>query len=231
MTTPDLKRRAALRALEFVRDGMVIGLGSGSTAELWLSELGRRVEAGLAIIGVPTSRKAEALARQLGVPLSSLDDHQRLDVTVDGADEIDPRTFNVVKGRGGSLLREKLVAIATDEEIIIADSSKLVATLGERQPVPVEVVRFGWQRTAGALERLGCEPRLRSNQEGPVVSDEGHYIVDCRFAPISEPKQLAREIKAITGVVDHGLFIGLVHRLIIASESGIEILEQSNRPV
>jgi ribose 5-phosphate isomerase A len=223
-----LKRAAALRALEFVRDGMVLGLGSGSTAEVWLEQLGRRVQAGLKIVGVPTSRKTEALARRLGVPLASLEDFERLDVTVDGADEIDPRTLDVIKGRGGSLLREKLVAIATEQEIIIAEGSKLVSRLGERQAVPVEVVRFGWRQTASALEQLGCEPELRLSEESPVVSDEGHYILDCRFPPIAEPQPLAREIKALTGVVEHGLFLGLAHRLIIADESGVKVLERRN---
>jgi ribose 5-phosphate isomerase A len=225
----DPKRVAALSALAYVRDEMVVGLGSGSTAEMFVAELGERVRAGLRVVGVPTSRKTEALARRLGVRLADLDDHQGIDVTIDGADEIDARTFHVIKGRGGSLLREKLVAAATNHEIIIADDSKLASTLGERQPVPVEVVRFGWRRTAEALKRLGCEPTLRSVGGAPVVSDEGHHILDCRFPPIHEPEQLAREIKAIIGVVEHGLFIGLVHRLVIASRAGVKIFERGFR--
>lgn len=221
------KRQAALRALEEVRGGMVLGLGSGSTAEVFLEELGHRVRAGLRVVGVPTSRRTEALARAQGVPVASLDDYGLLDLTVDGADEIEPRTLAVVKGGGGALLREKVVALASREELIIADASKVVARLGERIPIPVEVARFGWRRTASALERLGCKALLRQAGKGPFLSDEGHYILDCRFPPITEPAMLAREVKAITGVVDHGLFIGLAHRAIIAGPAGVQVIVPS----
>jgi ribose 5-phosphate isomerase A len=216
-----LKRAAALGALDLVRDGMVLGLGSGSTAEIAVAELGRRVRGGLRVVGVPTSRKVAALAERVGVPLTCLDERARLDLTIDGADEIDPHTFNLIKGRGGSLLREKLVAVATDLEIIVADDSKLVATLGERRPLPIEVVRFGWRQTGRTIERLGCRAELREVEGSPFISDEGHYILDCHFGPIAEPESLAREIKAIVGVVEHGLFIGLANRLIIASPAGV----------
>ena len=222
----DLKRAAALRALEFVRDGMVLGLGSGSTARICVEELARRVRAGLRIVGVPTSRRTEALARELGVPLTSLDDYQRIDLTIDGADEVDCQTFNLIKGQGGSLLREKLVAVVSEQEIIIADQSKLVSTLGERQPVPVEVVQFGWRRTAEALEQLGCQASLRQVEGSSFLSDEGHYILDCRFGSIEDPARLATEIKAIVGVVEHGLFIGLANRLIVAGERGVQVYER-----
>jgi ribose 5-phosphate isomerase A len=216
-----LKRAAALRALDSVRDGMVLGLGSGSTAEIAVAELGGRVRKGLRVVGVPTSRKVAALAERVGVPLSDLDERERLDLTIDGADEIDLHTFNLIKGRGGSLLREKLVAAATDLEIIVADDSKLVTTLGERRPVPVEVVQFGWRHTSRTIKRLGCKAELRQAQDSPFISDEGHYILDCHFGPIADPEALAREIKAIVGVVEHGLFIGLADQLIIASASGV----------
>jgi ribose 5-phosphate isomerase A len=221
-----LKRAAALRALDFVRDGMVLGLGSGSTAEMCLTELAQRVQSGLRVVAVPTSRKTEAMAEQLGVPLATLDQHPRLDLTIDGADEIEPRTFNLIKGHGGSLLREKLVAVATAKEIIVADDSKLVERLGERRPVPVEVVQFGWRRTAESLEQLGCQANLRQVDCRPFISDEGHYILDCRFPPIGEAERLGREIKAIVGVVEHGLFIGLVHCLVIGGEHGVHVHER-----
>jgi ribose 5-phosphate isomerase A len=226
MDTDELKRAAALRALEDVRDGMVLGLGSGTTAEIFLAELADRVRQGLRVTCVPTSTRVRTLADQLGVRVASLNEHARLDLTVDGADEIDLRTFNVIKGRGGALLREKLVAMASDREIIVADESKLVTTLGERQPVPVEVVRFGWRRTADALERLGCNAALREVEGCPFTTDEVHYILDCRFPPIGDPARLAREIKAIVGVVEHGLFIGLAHTVVIAGRDGVQVFER-----
>jgi ribose 5-phosphate isomerase A len=221
--TDELKRAAARRALEDVRDGMVLGLGSGTTAEIFLAELADRVRRGLRVTCVPTSTRVRTLADQLGVRVASLNEHAHLDLTVDGADEIDLRTFNLIKGRGGALLREKLVATASDREIIVADESKLVTTLGERQPVPVEVVRFGWRRTADALERLGCTAALRDVEGGPFTTDENHYILDCRFPPIGDPARLAREIKAIVGVVEHGLFIGLAHAVVIAGWRGVQV--------
>jgi ribose 5-phosphate isomerase A len=221
-----LRLDAALRALDYVRDGMVLGLGSGRTAEMFVAELAKRVQDGLRVVGVPTSRRIETLAGQLGVPLASLDEQGRVDLIVDGADEIDPQTFDLIKGGGGSLLREKLVASASEQEIIIADESKLVAKLGGRRPVPVEVVRFGHGLTAEALERLGCTATLREADGGAFVSDEGHYIYDCAFPPIDQPARLAEHIKATVGVVEHGLFIGLADRLVIAGAEGVRVFER-----
>ena len=221
------KRAAASRALEEVRDGMVVGLGSGSTAELFVAALGERVSQGLQVRGVPTSERVVTLARAVGVPLTSLEEHPRLALTVDGADEVEPRTLAVIKGRGGALLREKLVAMATDREIIVADDSKLVRTLGERQPVPVAVVPFGWQATARRIERLGCRAELRCADGGPRVTDDGLFVLDCTFGPIPEPHRLAHEIKALVGVVEHGLFVGLVDRVLAAGEDGITVLDAS----
>ncbi len=221
-----LKRQAALRVLDYVRDGMVIGLGSGTTAEICAAELGQRVREGLRVAGVPSSRKVARVAREAGLPLESLNDHRRLNLAFDGADEIELRTFGLIKGRGGSLLCEKLVAVASDLQIIIADDSKLVTTLGERMPVPVEVVKFGWRRTAEALERLGGRPTLREQDGQPFITDEGHYILDARFAPIKDPKRLATEIKLLTGVVEHGLFLDLAHRVIVAGVDGVKVYER-----
>jgi ribose 5-phosphate isomerase A len=219
-----LKRAAALRALELVRDGMVLGLGSGSTADICLIELGKRVRDGLRVSGVPSSERTARLASQLGVPLTSLELHDRLDLTIDGADQVEPRGFNLLKGRGGALLREKLVARASDQEIIIADESKLVGRLGGDRSLPVEIVQFGWRQTARELERLGCRAALRLNGESPFVSDEGHYLLDCHFPPIDNPASLADAIKAIVGVIEHGLFIGLADLLIIGGQAGVRVL-------
>jgi ribose 5-phosphate isomerase A len=156
-----------------------------------------------------------------------LDDGATLDLTVDGADEIDPRTLNLVKGHGGALVREKLVAVASVQELIIADASKLVDQLGEHGPVPVAVVQFGWQHTARAISQLGGRPTLRLGPDGrPFVSDDGLYILDCQFAPISSPAQLADALKAIVGVAEHGLFLGVANRVIIAAEDGVKELQR-----
>ena len=223
--TQRLKREAALRALEDVHDGMVLGLGSGSTAEIWLAELAVRVGDGLRVVGVPTSRRVEMLASELGVPLTSLDAHKYLDITVDGADEVDPRTLGLIKGRGGALVREKLVARATRQEIIIVDEGKLVSTLGEQRPVPVAVVPFGWRHTARRLERLDCRWTLRMQADGSVfVTDDGNYILDCAFGPIADPARLAGLIDATRGVVEHGIFLGLAQRVIVAARDGLRVL-------
>ena len=221
-----LKRDAALRALEFIRDGMTLGLGSGTTAEICVRELGHRVREGLQVVGVPSSRKVERVAREVGVPLTSLNDVSRLDLTFDGADEVDLRTFNLIKGRGGSLLCEKLVAVASEHEVVIVDEGKMVSTLGERMPVPVEVVIFGWQRTAAAIERLGGRPTLRAPDGTPFRSDEGHYILDTHFGPIPDPERLAAQLKALVGVVEHGLFIDLADRIIVAGRGGVQVHER-----
>jgi ribose 5-phosphate isomerase A len=232
MTDPDpaahFKRQAAVRALDYVRDGMLIGLGSGSTAEIFVAELGRRVADGLRVVGVPTSREAERLALHYGMPLTELDAQSPIDLTVDGADEIDVRSLNLIKGHGGALVREKLVASASVQEIIIADASKLVAQLGERGPLPVAVVQFGWQHTAHEVEQLGCRASLRLRPDGqPFVSDDGLYVLDCGFPPIADPEQLATALKRLVGVVDHGLFLGIANRVIIAGADGLRVLERA----
>ena len=219
----DLKRAAALRAVEYVRDGMAVGLGTGSTAQYAVRELGRRVrEDGLKIRGVPTSDRTATLAREVGIPLVTLEACPRLDVTIDGADEIVLGTLDAIKGMGGALLHEKIVALATEEEILILDESKVVSRLGDHTSVPVEVVSFGWSRTRGALRTLGCEPVLRLADTGKqFITNSGNLLLDCRFPPIKDPYALAAEIKAITGVVDHGLFLGIARRAIVAGASGI----------
>jgi ribose 5-phosphate isomerase A len=222
-----LKLAAAERAAELVQEGMVLGLGTGRTAALFVAAIGRRVQLGLQVVGVATSRATELQARQLGVPLSTLDEQSRLDLTVDGADEIDLTSFNLIKGAGGALLREKLIAAASASEVIVADETKVVSRLGERSPVPVEVVPFGWRRTAATLERLGCPVSRRELGGEPFVTDEGHYILDCRFGPIADPPALAARLKALVGVVEHGLFIDLVQTAIVGTAHGVQVYQRA----
>ncbi|MGE3270941.1 MAG: ribose-5-phosphate isomerase RpiA [Chloroflexota bacterium] len=226
MTDADtLKRKAAAEAVLQVQDGMVLGLGSGSTAELFLAAVAERVRSGLKIVGVPTSKRVAELAHQHGLPITPLEDVTRIDLTVDGADEILPAGLDLIKGRGGALLREKLVAMASERLFIVADDSKLVKQIGELQPVPVAVIPFGWRQTAERLRALGSEPVLRLHDGAPFVSDDELYILDCHFGPIADPAALGSAIKAQAGVVEHGLFLGLAHRAIVASSTGITILE------
>lgn len=210
--TSNLARIGAQAAGE-VKPGTVVGLGTGSTANAFVEALGKRVAEGLTITGIPTSIETANLATSLGIRLTTLEDVDRLDLCVDGADEIDP-ALNVVKGRGGALLYEKLVARRADRYIIISTDEKLVNQLGTRLPLPVEIVPFGWHHTARELERIGLKPALRPHPLGEpgrsFVTDGGHYIVDCDTAGIENPAELATQIKAITGVVDHGLFIDMV---------------------
>jgi ribose 5-phosphate isomerase A len=220
-----LKRAAAEEAVRLVQDGMTVGLGSGSTAELFLAALGERVAGGLEITGVPTSKRVGELAQQHGIRVTELSDVPRIDLTVDGADEIQPRALDLIKGGGGALLREKLVAAASEQVCIIADRSKLVTRLGESRPVPVAVVPFGWRQTADRIRRLGGEPSLRHAGSDPLVTDDGLYILDCAFGPIADPPGLAAALKGTLGVVEHGLFVGLAHQAIVAGEDGIQILK------
>ena len=222
-----LKLVAAERAAELVQDGMVLGLGTGRTAALFVAAIGRRVQGGLRVIGVATSQATEQQARQLGIPLSTLDEQSHLDLTVDGADEIELTSFNLIKGAGGALLREKLIATASAREVIVADETKLVRRLGERSPVPVEVVPFGWRRTAARLEQFGCPVSRRELEGGPFLTDEGHYILDCRFGPIADPPALAARLKSLIGVVEHGLFIDLAQAAIVGTPQGVQVYQRA----
>jgi ribose 5-phosphate isomerase A len=220
------KLAAAQEAVMLVQDGMVVGLGSGSTAELFAALLGERVRQGdLTITGVPTSIRVAELASQHGLTVLPLEDVPRVDLTVDGADEIQTGTLGLIKGRGGALLREKLVAAASEQLCVIADDSKLVTRLGERFAVPVAVVPFGWRQTADRIRHLGGEPTLRQAGSGPLVSDDGLLILDCAFGPIPDPSSLARALKGTLGVVEHGLFLGMARRAIVAGAGGVTVLE------
>jgi ribose 5-phosphate isomerase A len=221
-----LKRAAAAEAVKLVQDGMVVGLGSGSTAELFLSALAEQMLGGLRITGVPTSRRVAALAQAKGIPIAQLEDVKRIDLTVDGADEILRPRLDLIKGRGAALLREKLVALATERLCIVADSSKLVSRLGEQQPVPVAVIPFGWKQTAERVRRLGCDPVMRLANGRALVSDDELYILDCQFGPIADPAALDAALKAVHGVVEHGIFLGLAAQAIVAGSDGITVLER-----
>ncbi len=208
---PQRLERLAVVTADLVRPGMVIGLGTGSTADAVTRELGRRVAAGLRFSGVATSRRTELLARELGISLTSLDEHEQLDLGFDGVDELDP-ALNAIKGKGGALLREKLVALACVDYVFVATTEKNVSVLGERMRLPVEIVRFGWKQTALRLGQLGIAPSLRysaADTQTPVTTDDNGYVLDCQTGPLSTPFQIAAAIKDVSGVVDHGLFLGL----------------------
>jgi ribose 5-phosphate isomerase A len=204
-------QRLAVAAADLVQPGMRVGLGTGSTADAVIRELGRRVAQGLTITGVPTSDRTADLARDLGIALTTLDAVERLDLGIDGADEIDP-ALNAIKGRGAALLYEKLVALACDQFVLVASTEKDVVQLGERTPLPVEIVAYGWPQTAARVKALGLTPKMRRSPDGddrPTVTDNGGYILDCQSGPIPDPKSLAALLKAIPGVVEHGLFLGI----------------------
>src|SRR3984885_9460926 len=226
-----LKRQAAARALEQVRDGMQLGLGTGSTAKHFVELLGERVRAGLKVIGVPTSEVTRAQAERCGIRLTTLDDIDRLDLTIDGADEIEP-ALNVIKGGGGALLREKIVAAASDRMIVIADDSKWVDVLG-RFPLPVEVIPFGLAATRRAIGKAFAQCGdsgqmvLRKGKDGHVfVTDGGHWIVDAHLGRITDAPRLAGLLTSIPGVVEHGLFIGLAGMAVLAGAGGIRVVER-----
>jgi len=228
----ELKRQAAARALEAVRDGMSLGLGTGSTAKHFVELLGERVRAGLKVVGVPTSEATRADAVRCGIALTTLDEIDRLDLTVDGADEVDP-SLNLIKGGGGALLREKIVAAASDRMIVIADDSKWVEVLG-RFPLPIEVVPFGLAATrralAEAFEESGVSGQMgvRNAEDGHVfVTDGGHWIVDAHLGRIPDVPLLASLLSAIPGVVEHGLFVGLASTAILAGAHGIRVVDKA----
>ena len=233
MDLEQLKRQAAARALEFVKPGMRLGLGTGSTARHFVALLGERVRAGLSVIAVPTSEATHAQAKGEGIALTTLDDAGALDVTVDGADEIAP-DLTLIKGGGGALLREKIVASATRHLIIIADDTKWVPVLGQF-PLPIEVVPFGLPVTRAAVDAVTAAHglqgpcKLRLDRAGhPLVTDGGHWLLDAAPGRITDPAALARELNAIPGVVENGLFIGLARTAILAGRDGIRLAERAN---
>jgi len=216
----DPKQVAGEHAATLVKDGQVVGLGTGSTAVHAVRALGRRRKAeSLDILGIPTSLATEREARALGIPITTLEEHPGVDITIDGADEVDPN-LTLIKGRGGALLREKIVAQASRREVIICDASKVVPKLGVKTPLPVEVLRFGWMTTRGHLERLRSKARLREKDGSPFVSDNGNYIIDCQFRGIPDAEQLEEDVNTIAGVVENGLFVGLAHLVVVGQKDG-----------
>jgi ribose 5-phosphate isomerase A len=228
-TANDLKRAAARRAVDLFADGTVVGLGTGSTVRPLLDLLGERLATGRLrdILAVPTSEDTATRCRALGIPLTTLEAHPRLALVVDGADEVGPG-LDLIKGRGGARLRETLGGGAARRFVVIADASKRVRRLGTRAPVPVEVVRFGWSTHLPFFERLGAEPVLRRTPDRrPYVTDEGHFIVDCRFPRgIRDPRALARALARRPGIVEDGLFLGMAHAAVIAGARGVAVLER-----
>jgi ribose 5-phosphate isomerase A len=227
MADPDIyKQQAAEQALHYVQSGMAIGLGTGSTARHALAGLSARLRDGRLrdIVGVPTSEATAALARELGIPLATLDQRPQLDLAIDGADEVDP-SLNLIKGLGGALLREKIVAASARRFVVVADASKIVELLGTRAPLPVEVIAFGLPLCRSRLAELGCEPVLRHAADGsPFRTDEGNVILDCRFPAIADALALGVAINAIPGVVEHGLFIGMAAFVLVAGAGGVTTL-------
>lgn len=220
----NVKQLAAEKAVEYVQDGMKVGLGTGSTAYWAIKKLGERVSGGLKITAVATSQASEDQARELGIPLVSFGEVDRLDLTIDGADELDGE-LQLIKGGGGALLREKIVAMGSDRMIVIADESKAVNTLG-KFPLPVEIVPFAWEWTVADLAKLGCMPELRRSGEELYKTDNGNYIADCYFEAIASAPELALSLQRIPGVVEHGLFIGIASIAVIGKSDGtIEIVE------
>jgi len=228
MDSDVLKQRASERALEYVTSGMRLGLGTGSTAAKFVAVLGEKVASGLEVVCVPTSEATHNQAAQLGIRLTTLEETPELDLTVDGADELDSE-LRLIKGGGGALLREKIVAAASARMVVIADESKHVAKLGAF-PLPVEIVAFGWQATLNKVSRIardhGCkgEISLRGTQARPFVTDGGNYILDCAFGAINRPDELAVVLSSVPGVVEHGLFIGLATVAVVAGPDGVQIL-------
>jgi ribose 5-phosphate isomerase A len=208
------KQAAARAAVALVESGNIVGLGSGSTASWMIHLLGERVRDGLKIVGVPTSERTRQLAEQLGIPLATVDEYPQMDIDIDGADEVDAQ-LNLIKGGGGALLREKIIASASRRFIVVADSSKQVARLG-KFPLPVEVIPFAQKLIASQITALGARASLRQYAYGnPFVTDEGHHILDCTFGEIGDPASLANKLRAMPGVVEHGLFIGMAEMALI----------------
>ncbi len=223
-----MKQQAAEYAAQFIQSGMVVGLGHGSTAIFAVRAIAERLKSGQLkdVVGIPCSRQMEQAARELKLPLTTLEDTPVIDITIDGADEVDP-ALNLIKGGGGALLREKIVAQASRREIIAVDEGKLVPALGTRWAVPIEVIPFGWRSQADYLTGLGAEVVLRHDSNGaPFRTDQGNLILDCRFGPIADPEQLAAQIKARTGIVEHGLCLGLASDVIVAGTDGIRHLKR-----
>jgi ribose 5-phosphate isomerase A len=230
MTGPDyeaMKRRAAERAAAEIEDGMILGLGSGSTASYAIAAIAARVAAGLRIAGIPTSERTAMLARRLGVPLTSFAEHRSVDLMIDGADQVERGTLALIKGAGGALLREKIVAAASRRMIVVVDETKLVERLGGSTMLPVEIVRFGAETVLERLAAMGCVPALRRSGEGPFITENGNVIADCAFAEIDDAAALEARLSAIIGVVESGLFVGLASEILVGRPGSVEAIART----
>lgn len=224
MDQESLKRAAGEAALAYVRDGQIVGLGTGSTVRYVLEALGAKVREGLHVQGVPTSQETADLASRVGIPLLPSEEEWTIDVAIDGADQIDPQ-LNLIKGGGGALLREKIVAAAARMLVIVADQSKWAPVLGQPVPLPVEVIPFGWPNTARAIEAFGGKTVIR-RQRGAIVRTElGHYILDFYLPSVEDPGCLERDLNNVPGVVENGLFVNCAHHVLLATPDGVQVLE------
>lgn len=225
MASEELKKQAGEFAVNFIQSGMIVGLGEGSTAIWAIRKIAQELQNGTLqnILGIPCSKNVERIAQALGIPLTTLDAHPVIDLTIDGADEVDPQ-FNLIKGGGGALLREKIVAQATRREVIVVDENKLSKLLGTVWAVPIEVLPFGWPSQRRFLESLGGAVSVRQRDNADYLTDQGNLILDTRFGPIADPTKLAAQLSERAGIVEHGLFIGLTRDLIVASVEGVKHL-------
>ena len=219
-----LKQAAAVKAAAQLENGMIVGLGSGSTATLAVAAIGQRVKEGLRITGIPTSELTAGHAHDINIPLSTLGEYPQVDVTIDGADEVELGALNLIKGGGGNQLREKIVAYASERLLIVVDDTKIVQQLGAHK-VPVEVAQFGWQATEKHLSKLGATPTLRLDSAGkPYITDGGNFILDCAFGLIPSPADLQSKLDGVVGVVEHGLFIGRTSQVFVGHPDGVKLL-------
>ncbi len=221
-----LKYQAAVTALDEVKDGMAVGLGTGSTVNPFIKELGIKVKAGLDITAIATSVQSERLAIEVGIPIVTFERHKVLDLTVDGADEVSP-SLDLVKGLGGALVREKIVAKASRRLVIVVEESKLVDQLGTRTPIPVEVIPLAEQLVISALGKIGGEPKVRLQNGGRFRSDNGNHVVDWHYGPVDDPAGLEAQLKSMSGVVDSGIFANMAHRVIVAGLSGVRTMDRA----
>ncbi|PRX18165.1 ribose-5-phosphate isomerase [Orenia metallireducens] len=220
----NLKQVAGEKAASYIKDGMIVGLGTGSTAYYFTKKIGELVKEGLKVKCIPTSKDTKKLAKEWNIPLTELAQVDHIDVTVDGADEVDP-DFNLIKGGGGALLREKIIAYASKKLIIVVDKTKMVEILG-KFPLPVEVTTFAWENTLSQIERLGCKATLRRSADQPFITDNDNYILDCQFDKIENPAELNSKLNQIPGVVENGLFIDMADLVVVGKDTTVEIVEK-----
>ena len=225
--TEKLKIEAAKAAVDFIKDNMIVGLGSGSTASYAIEALGKRVAEGLKILAIPTSKESHSLAQNYGIQITTFAAHPNIDITLDGADQVEIGSLNLIKGLGNALLGEKIVARSSKKLIIMVDEDKLVDYLGNKTPLPVEIVPFGWEETSHLIGQYGCETELKMDSNNKaLITDGNHYILHCKFSKIENARRLDKDIKLITGVVETGLFINMADLVIVAKQSGVVTLKR-----